>query len=131
MICSRAAVAALGMTLGCGPCEANDSFGSEFSHVVAGTAIASVATVVADHYGVEQRAWVGFWTSVGLGFVSEGIQVASNGSSQLRRAALDFGSNLLGAAFGAWVTDRYLLQPVVSKDVAGHYSIGLAMRLPF
>ena len=55
----------------------------------------------------------------------------SNGSSQVRGSALDFGCNMIGAAFGAWVTDRYLLQPVVTHDAAGHRAIGVALQMPF
>jgi len=122
---------ALALLLGCGAAHANDSLGSEISHVVAGAAIASAATAVASHFEVENRAWVGFWTSVGISFVEEGAQVASNGSSQVRGSALDFGANLVGAAFGAWVTDRYILQPVVTHDAAGHSLLGVALHMQF
>lgn len=128
---THAATAALALSLWSGSSHANESFGSEFSHLVAGAAIASAATVVADHYGVEQRAWVGFGTSVGISFVLEAVQIAANGSSQVGPSALDFGANLVGAAFGAWVTDRFVLQPVVSKDASGHVRAGVAMKLPF
>jgi hypothetical protein len=127
----HAAIAVALLSLGCGNASANESFGSEFSHFVAGGVMAGAATAIADHYGVEQRGWVGFWTSVGLSFVSEGLQVAANGSSQAKGSALDFGSNMLGAALGAWVTDQYILSPVVARDASGHYTVGVAMRLPF
>lgn len=123
-------MAAAVLWLGCGNAIANDSLGSEFSHFVAGGVIAGTVTAIADHYGVEQRGWVGFWTSVGLSFISEGLQVAANGSSQAKGSALDFGSNLLGAALGAWVTDRYILQPVVTRDAAGHQFFGMVLKLP-
>jgi hypothetical protein len=128
---THAAAAALAIGLGCGSSRANESVGSEFSHLLAGAAFASAATVVADHYGVEQRAWVGFGTSVGISFVLEAVQIAANGSSQVGPSALDFGSNLIGAAFGAWVTDRYVLQPVLGKDSTGHVRAGLALKMPF
>jgi len=118
--------------LACAGASANDSFGSEISHVFAGMAIASGATVIADHYGAgTNRGWIGFGTSVGLGFIAEALQVASNGSSQIRGSSLDFASNLVGAAIGAWVTDQYLLAPVVATDAAGHRHVGLALQLRF
>ncbi|MEO7851941.1 MAG: hypothetical protein ABIR94_06750 [Rubrivivax sp.] len=117
--------------LACSLCRANDSFNSEFSHFAGGAITASAATAVADHYGVQQRAWVGFWTSTGISLVLEGVQVIANGSSQIKGAALDFGSNLIGAAIGAWVTDRYLLQPVIAKDSQGHYTVGVAFGMAF
>lgn len=126
-----AVLLALVLFLGCGAACANDSVGSEVSHVISGAVIASAATAVASHFEVENRGWVGFWTSVGISFVEEAVQVAANGSSQVRGSALDFGSNLVGAAFGAWVTDRYLLQPVVRHDTAGHTSVGVALHMKF
>lgn len=122
---------AIALGLGVAPCRANESFGSEFSHFLAGAAIASGATAVANHYEVENRGWVGFGTSVGISFVMEAVQVASNGSSQLGPSALDFGANLLGAAMGAWVTDRFILAPVVSSDGHGHHAVSLTLRMPF
>jgi hypothetical protein len=111
--------------------RANESFGSEFSHVVGGAAIASVATAVADHYGAEHRAWIGFGTSVGLSFAAEAIQIAAKGSGQTGPSALDFGCNLVGAALGASLTDRFILAPAVSTHAQGHRTVSLSMRLSF
>jgi uncharacterized protein YfiM (DUF2279 family) len=128
----RARVAAAAALLVLAPvCRANESFGSEFSHFVAGAAIASAATAVADHVGAEDRAWIGFGTAVGISFVLEAAQIASNGSSQVGPSALDFASNLVGAALGAWVTDQFLLKPVVQRDSAGHQRIGLVLWKTF
>ena len=122
---------ALTLSLGASAGRANESFGSEFSHFIAGAAIASGATAVAAHYGVENRGWVGFGTSVGISFVSEAVQIAANGSSQVGPSSLDFGCNLVGAALGAWVTDRFILAPVVSTDNHGHRAMSLTLRMPF
>ena len=122
---------ALALSL-CATCSrANESFGSEFSHVVGGAAIASVATAVADHYGAEHRAWIGFGTSVGLSFVAEAIQIAAKGSGQAGPSALDFGCNLVGAALGASLTDRFILAPTVSPNAYGHRALSLTMRTSF
>jgi len=127
-----ACIAASVSLLACAGASANDSFGSEISHVFGGMAIASGATMLADHYGAgTNRGWIGFGTSVGLGFVAEAAQVASNGSSQLRGSALDFASNLVGAAIGAWVTDQYILAPVVTKDGEGHRQLGVTFLLRY
>jgi hypothetical protein len=112
--------------------HANDSFGSEFSHLVGGMAIASAATVVADRCGAgENRGWVGFGTSVAFSFVNEAVQVAANGSSQLRGSSLDFAANLAGAAFGALVTDKYVLAPVVVNDASGQRHLGVAFHMRY
>ncbi|MCO5123311.1 MAG: hypothetical protein M9915_06175 [Rhizobacter sp.] len=112
---------------------ANESTASEVSHLISGALIASAATALADHYDyrVEDRGWVGFWTSVGISFVSESVQVLTSGSSQVHGSALDFGYNLVGAAIGAYVTDRYILQPVVTRDAAGNRTVGVAMQMQF
>lgn len=113
-------------------CRANDSAGSEISHVFAGMAIAGGATAAADYFGAGQnRGWIGFGVSVGVSLIEETAQVISNGSSQVRGSSLDFASNLVGAAIGAWVTDKYILAPVVTKDATGHQRIGIAMRMSF
>jgi hypothetical protein len=128
----KAAITAAALALWCGCGWANDSFGSEISHVFAGMGVASAVTAIADHYGAEDnRGWIGFGTAVGLSFVAEAAQVVSNGSSQLKGSSLDFASALVGAAVGAWVTDRYLLAPVVAKDAEGHRIVGIVMRMPF
>ncbi len=128
---SIVALSAVVLTGWSGCSWANESFGSEFSHFAAGAGIAAAGTAIADHYNVENRAWVGFGTSVAVSFVLEAVQIAANGSSQVGPSALDFTSNLLGAALGAWVTDRYLLMPVVSRDAQGHRVVGVAMRWSF
>lgn len=68
---------------------------------------------------------------LGQGRHAERYEFLARISSQLHGSALDFGSNLVGAALGAWVTDRYVLQPMVRNDFAGHTSVGLALRMKF
>lgn len=122
----------VGLVVAADPCRANDSVGSEVSHVFAGMAVAGGVTAAADYFGAgENRGWIGFGTSVGLSFIAETAQVISNGSSQIKGSSLDFASNLVGAAFGAWVTDKYILSPVVARDASGHQRIGIAMQMPF
>ena len=127
----HAAAAALALALQTGGAHANESFGSEASHFIAGGLVAGAATAVADHFDVANRAWVGFGVSVGLSFVGEAVQVAANGSSQLGPSALDFFSNMAGAALGAWVTDRFILQPVVTHDAARHTTVGVVFKKSF
>lgn len=121
-----------GLAVAAGPCRANDSFASEISHVFAGMAIAAGATAAADYFGAgADRGWIGFGTSVGISFVEEAAQIIANGSSQVRGSSLDFASNLVGAAIGAWVTDKYILSPVVTKDAYGRQRIGVALQMSF
>jgi hypothetical protein len=130
LVSMRHALAFGALAFGIAPAWAYDGFTSEASHAVAGAAMAAAGTAIADHWGVEHRAWVGFGASSLLGLFSETLQVASNHQSSLRSAGLDVGSNMLGAAIGAWGTDRYLLKPAVTRD-AGHTTMGFALQGTF
>ena len=95
-----------------GRAQASDSFNSEFSHAAGGAAMAGIATYIADDYWPQDRGWIGFSVSAAMGVALEGVDSArGNGFS-----ALDVVSNALGGAVGAFVTDRYILMPVVKKD---------------
>lgn len=95
--------------------QANDSFNSELSHFAGGAAIGAGFTAVADHYGYrEHRGWIGFGISTGIGVVGE--LASRNGDF----SALDAGVNALGAALGAFATDRWILAPVVLPEQ--HYA---------
>ena len=121
------------LALAWGPCSAwaNDSVNSELSHVVSGALIAAGAAAIGDRYGVEDRRWFGFSTSVGFSAVIEGAQILVTGPDQVGPSALDFTANLVGAALGAWVTDRYLLQPVISRDAQGRRVLGATLSMAF
>jgi hypothetical protein len=90
--------------------------------------MASACTAIADHYRVQHRARVGFGASSLLGLFAETLQVASNSQPSMRSAWLDVGSNALGAAAGAWVIDRYLLKPTVTRDATEHALIDVALQ---
>jgi len=95
--------------------QANDSFNSELSHFAGGAAMGAGFTAVADHYGSrEHRGWIGFGISTGIGVVGE--LASRNGDF----SALDAGVNALGAALGAFATDRWILAPVVLPEQ--HYA---------
>jgi uncharacterized protein YfiM (DUF2279 family) len=131
MVFVRRAVAMWMLSSVAGSCAAYDGFTSEFSHAVAGAAMAAAGTAIAHHWEVEHRGWVGFGVSSAIGLVAEAIQVASSTHPNMRSAWLDAGSNMLGAAFGAWVTDRYLVMPVVTKDSAGRSKVRIVVQAPF
>jgi hypothetical protein len=115
----RMAVALASLSAIDGSCWAYDGLTSELAHVAAGAAVAAAGTAVADRFEVEHPAWAGFAASSLMGLTAEWIQVKSSASSSRRSAWLDAGSNALGAALGAWATDRYLLRPVITRDAAG------------
>ena len=107
------------LVLGIGACfagqaSANDNIKSELSHAIFGGVVAGAVTWGADNRSPEHRALIGFGASATLGVLTEAA--SKNGFS-----ALDAGSNALGAAIGAMVTDQYLLAPVIKRE-AGHTS---------
>ncbi len=97
-----------------GEAFASDSFYSEASHGLFGALTGGAFTWGADYVLPEHRALVGFAAGATVGILGEAL--SRNGFS-----ALDAGSHLLGAAFGAAVTDKFLLAPVIKRDV-GHSS---------
>ncbi|MEW7863972.1 hypothetical protein [Aeromonas diversa] len=100
--------------------EANDSFNSELSHFAGGAAMGAGFTAIADHYGYrENREWIGFGMSTGIGIAGELIEKAS-GQGPL--SALDAGANALGAAVGAYATSEWVLIPVLSPE-AGYVGL--------
>lgn len=127
----RTSIVAVALTWGACGAWANDSVNSEISHVASGALIAGGATAIGGHYRIEDRRWFGFATSVGIAAVIEGVQILTTGPGQVGPSALDFTANLVGAAAGAWFTDRYLLLPIVTRDAQGRRLLGAELRLAF
>jgi hypothetical protein len=72
---------------------------------------------------------IGFGVSTVAVFAEQGVEYALNGDAggQL----LDATSHMIGSALGAWVTDRFILSPVVTNSsVRGQY-FGLQARGSF
>ena len=113
------------------PGQANDDLSSELSHVGGGVALSGAVTAVADHYHMEHRALIGFGVTSAVGILAEGVQLAVDKDATLSSSALDAGSNMLGASIGAFVTDRYILMPVVKRDRAGHALVGVVSEHAF
>ena len=117
----------LGIVSASGPARASDSFESEASHAAGGAAIAGTITYFADHYRPEHRGWIGFSASVAMGIALEGLD-AANGHGF---SVLDAASHALGAAAGAFVTDRYILAPVVKPEGKQGAYLGVNARVKF
>lgn len=112
--------------------EANDGIGSEMSHFVGGAVLAAGVTVVVDQYYPEYKAnrgMIGFWTnSVGI-IVESGVEYAMRGDA--KGQALDAISHIAGSAVGAFITDKYILAPVINDSpVEGKY-VGLTLQHSF
>lgn len=100
-----------------GQVQANDGFSSEGSHAAGGALLAGLITRTFDES--EHRALIGFGISTALVVVVEGSQLGTG--ARRRSQLLDISYHTFGSAVGSWVTDRFILSPVVAPG-----SVGLA-----
>ena len=107
---------------------ANDSFNSEFSHFSGDFALAGATTIIVDKYypEVEHPAVVGFTVAASEAVLGEVAEYASGGHMSL----LDIASGTLGAAAGAYVTDKLYIAPKLDLDT-NHKTYGMVMRYQF
>ncbi|MFY3326090.1 hypothetical protein ACOSZP_09335 [Vibrio fluvialis] len=104
----------------------NNSVNSEFSHAVGGAAMAGAFVWASDvWWSKEDRGWVGFYISTALGAVSQYYEY-ERGTNTGKEAFLDAASH----ALGSYVTDRYLLAPVIAPEEHGTY-VGLTVSLRY
>ncbi len=96
-----------------GAASASDGFYSETSHTLFGAVAGGAFTWGANYVVPEHRALVGFAASAAVGVLAE--------LNDKKFSVLDAGAHALGAAFGAAITDEFLLAPVIKRDV-GHNS---------
>lgn len=109
-----------------------DDFNSEASHFTGGAVLAGGITAVVDSFYPEYRAdrgLIGFGISSAVGLLDQTIQYAESGraSGQL----LDAAAHIAGSAFGAWLTDKYILSPVIIDSASEGKYIGLNVRHSF
>jgi hypothetical protein len=112
--------------------EANDSFNSEISHVIGGAVMAGGITAVIDRYYPEyreNRGMIGFGLSSAAIIAFESVYSAFHGD--IRGQLLDVASHTAGSAVGAFVTDRYILSPVVQNSPTEGKYVGLVMKRTF
>jgi hypothetical protein len=111
---------------------ANESISSEVSHVIGGTLMAGgITAVVERNYPKhrENRRMIGFKVSSAAIIVLETIEYAVNGNAEGQ--LLDAVSHIAGSAVGAWITDKYILTPVIKNTANNEKYIGLAMQYSF
>ncbi len=104
----------LGALLVASPARANDGFNSELSHFAGNAAIASVTTVVVDKYfpKVKRPALTGFMVSAAESVLGE---LAGRASGN-KFSTLDVAVGTVGAAVGAYATDKWYITPKVSSQ---------------
>lgn len=109
-----------------------DDFNSESSHFVGGVVLAGGITAVVDSFYPEYRSdrgLIGFGISSAAALVDQTIQYAEHGRA--RGQLLDAAAHIAGSALGAWVTDKYILSPVIIDSQSEGKYIGLNVRHAF
>jgi hypothetical protein len=105
---------------------ATDSFNSEASHFVFGAVAAGGITAIVDSYYPayrEDRGWIGFGISSVGAVLESWYEYSTNGNG--RNQALDAAYHVAGSALGAYVTDEYILEPVIQNSASEGRYIGI------
>lgn len=109
-----------------------EDFNSEFSHFAGGAVLAGGVSAIVDHYYPEYRADrrnIGFGVSTLAVLVDQSIQYAEHGNA--RGQLLDTAAHIAGSALGAYVTDEYLLTPIIKDSSSEGKYVGLALQRTF
>jgi hypothetical protein len=122
----KTAVLALGLLLSA-QASAYNGFSSEGAHFAGAAVTAGTATYLFDQHTAyhDQRAWLGFGASALFFTATELVDGNTYGNR------LDIAADLLGAAVGAFGTDKWLLEPVVNKQLDNSMYIGMESQLKF
>lgn len=110
----------------------NDSPGSEFSHFAGGIVMAGGITAIVDQYYPEyrsERGMLGFEISSVAIIAEQSVEFAFHGNA--KGQMLDAAYHIAGSALGAYVTDQYILAPVIQDSASEGKYIGLALRHSF
>ncbi len=114
------------------PIGANDSFSSEVGHVVGGAFMTGgIATVIDRYYPdyKEERGMLSFELSSAIIVVEQGVEFALNGNA--KGQLLDITAHVIGSAFGAYVTDKFILAPIISDSKIEGTFVGLNLQHSF
>ena len=95
---------------------AYDGLTSELSHAAGGAVMAGAITKLFEES--PNRVLIGVGASSAVSFLAESRQVLSK-DAKVSSSLLDFGSHTLGSIVGAWVSDKYLLTPVITRSYSG------------
>jgi len=111
---------------------ANDSFNSEASHFIGGAIMAGGITATVDYvypkYS-QERAMIGFGISSLTIIVEQTVEYIQHGDA--RGQILDAVSHIAGSALGAYITDSYILSPVIKNSPNGEKFTGLQVTHSF
>jgi uncharacterized membrane protein YdcZ (DUF606 family) len=111
---------------------ATDSFNSEMSHAVGGAVMAGGITAVVDQYYPEyreERGMMGFGISSAAIVAYQIYEYAEHGNAGGQM--LDAAAHIAGSAVGAYLTDKFILSPVVSDSPSEGRYVGMTFGRTF
>lgn len=109
-----------------------EDFNSELSHFSGGAVLAGGVSAIVDHYYPEYRAdrrTIGFGVSTLAALVDQSIQYAEHGNA--RGQLLDTAAHIAGSALGAYITDEFLLSPVIQNSPSEGDYVGVSLQRSF
>jgi hypothetical protein len=112
--------------------HASNGFNSEASHFVGGAAIAGGTTAIVDSYYPEyrdNRGMIGFGVSSVYIIIEQSFEYAENGKASAQ--LLDAAAHIAGAALGSFITDKYILLPIIKDSQKDGKTVGLAIQHNF
>jgi len=113
--------------------HANTDLDSEMSHALGGVVMAGGGiTAIVDHYYPEyadNRGMIGFGISSLATLIYQAIEISKYGDT--RGQIIDAASHIAGSALGAFITDKYILSPVIKESPGGGKSVGIKVTHSF
>lgn len=103
-------------------------FNSEAAHFAFGASLAGGISAAVDSYYPEHRehrAMIGFGISSVGAVLESAYEYSANGNG--RNQAIDALSHIAGSALGAYVTDKFILAPVIQNSATDGRYIGLSL----
>ncbi len=115
-----------------GSVSANDGGNSEMGHFFGGTVMAGGVTAIVDSYYPaykDDRGMIGFGISSALIVVEQEVEYVLHGDA--KGQLLDTLFHIAGSALGAYVTDRFILTPIISDSKTEGTFVGLNLHHSF
>lgn len=110
--------------------QANSSLDSELAHGMGGVAMAGVIVAAVDYTEYNQdRRVIGFVGSSVIGVVMQIVDYTEY--KDAKGQLLDAAWHIVGSAIGAYVTDSFILSPVVKDSPSEGKYVGLVLQHSF
>jgi len=110
----------------------NTGFNSEASHFIGGAVMAGSITAIVDKYYPEyadKRQIIGIALSSGIIVLEQSYEAIQHGDA--RSQMIDALAHIGGAVVGAYITDKYILEPIIKSDPNGHRTVGVQFSHSF